>query len=194
MNYYAITDAPTPFNITNHTYWNLSGDLKRKITTHKLKLACSSYLPVRDDLIPLGEILTVQNTIFDLTSSTLLQDRLHLVDGGGEPGYDHCFVIDPMTNTHNTDTYSSSLKFVGELWDEESGRKLTLFSTQPGVQVYTGNFLSKDLNDFPHVQHNAICLETQHFPDSVNQPSFPNVILRPNEVYSHQAVFAFSIA
>lgn len=162
---------------------------------HKLHLSCSHYLPATDELLPTGEIRSVVDTLFDFLSSTSngkrLGDVVPLIDGGGQPGLDHCFTVDGYTETQRAD---GILRHVATATDEESGRQLICRATLPGVQVYTGNWLSPDTQEVsvhPHVQHNAICLETQHYPDSPNQPLFPSTILRPGQQYKHKAVFAF---
>lgn len=192
MTYEAVTDAKTPVNLTNHCYWNLSGNLKRKVLEHKLKLSCAKYLPVTADSIPTGELADVAGTVFDFTGDdVVLGERIPLINGGGKPGVDHCFVVNGDAVTRTFGEYS--MRHIAELSDKVSGRTLTVWGTQPGVQVYTGNFLSEDLHEAPHTVHNAICLETQHFPDAVNQPSFPTVILLPNQKYSHASLFSLGL-
>jgi aldose 1-epimerase len=130
-------------------------------------------------------------TPFDFTSSvdngTLLGERIPLIDGGGSPGIDHTFIVDEKES-------ASGLRHIATLTDPYSGRQLILHGTQPGVQVYTSNFLSQDPEAFPFIQHNAICLETQHFPNSINEPSFPDCVLRPGEIYHHEGLFSFRVA
>ena len=182
----------------------------------KLRLSCSRYLPVDKTQIPTGELNAVENTFFDFTSHAGSADRngrflgevIPHVDGGGRPGIDHCFVVSeepapapaPAPETAGVacqawvpTSFSSapSLRHVATLTDEASGRQLVLHASQPGVQVYTANWLSLDAEDAPHTQHNAICLETQDFPDAPNQPQFPDTILRPGKEYRHRAVFSF---
>jgi len=215
MSYIANTDTITPINLTNHTYWNLSGNLKQPITSHELQLYCNGVIPVNQHSIPLGEVVDVQDTVFDMTAKTLLGSVIPLVSGGGRPGIDHCYVVSDTAeryNRNNTiiDSHINNykhkykhkgkkevallpLKHMAELVDETSGRCLSIYGTQPGLQVYTGNFLSEDEKEAPHTQHNAICLETQHFPDSVNQPVFPSIMLEPDDTYCHRSVFAFKI-
>lgn len=165
-------------------------------------LSSNYYLPVDETQIPTGEIKSVENTMFDLTKfssdnsstnvnayGTSLGSVVREIDGSGRSGYDHCFVVNNSIGNEN----KNQLNHVATLTDELSGRQLILHSSQPGVQVYTANWLSEDESEHPFTQHNAICLETQHFPDSVNQNSFPNVILSPGEEYNHSSVFSFRL-
>ena len=171
--------------MTNHTYWNLSG-FKNKIYNQDLLLNCSKYLPVDDTQIPIGEISNVENTPFDFRyGNKLSKETLDMIDGGGRNGLDHCFVIDGELNT---------LKHVATLSDDISGRMMTVYATQPGVQIYTANWLEMNNdNANPYTQHNAIAIETQHFPDSPNKNNFPTSILRPGQSYQHLAEFVFSV-
>eukprot|EP01041_Mallomonas_annulata_P002369 gene2369-4598_t len=192
IDYKATSSEQTPINLTNHTYWNLSGNFKDKVLGHKLQLSSDHYLPVDVHSIPTGDVTSVNNTPYDFTTPALLGDRIPVIDGGGEPGIDHCFVVNNNTSAilQSKTTDEIPLKHMATLSDEKSGRQIALYGSQPGVQVYTGNFLSKDDSCFPHTQHNAICLETQHFPDSVNQPHFPTTILSP-DTRSHAQVCSF---
>ena len=211
ISYHAETHGKaTPINLTNHTYWNLSGNCSRKIYDHRLELSCDRYLPVDDTQIPLGELAPVEGTAFDLrtdpdnTYGKLLRDVILNIDGGGRPGLDHCFVVDGALEDGQTMSGAEPmLRLVALLTDETSGRQLICEASQPGVQVYSANWLSEPNNDstyssssigetdHPHTQHNGICLETQHFPDSVNQPQFPSAILRPGETYRHKTIMTF---
>jgi len=195
INYEATTNKKTAVNLTNHTYWNLSGNLKDKIYDHRLLLSCDYYLPVDDTLIPTGELRSVsdhRSPEFNLLSTNStnqlgkkLGDVIPLINGGGKPGFDHCFVV-------NREEYEV-LPHVATLTDIKSGRQLILHATQPGVQVYTANWLSENSDHYPFIQHNAVCLETQHFPDAINHPNFPTVLLSPNEVYRHTSRFSFRL-
>lgn len=190
-----VEGAATPINLTNHAYWNLSGDCKRKITTHRLALCCPRYLPFDEHQIPVGEERPVEGTLFDFgpgaegadTHGVLLADRVPLIDGAGQPGLDHCFCADRAAVS------AGDLVVMATLSDPESGRRMQVSGTQPGVQVYSSNWLSQDEAAHPFTQHNALCLETQHYPDSINQPQFPSCVLRPGEAqaYKHTATFLF---
>lgn len=185
MTFEATTTKATPVNITNHCYWNLSGNQTRNIYEQTLQLSCHAYLPVDETKIPTGELASVENTLFDFITPKRLGSVVPLVDGGGKSGIDHCFVIDNWLN-------NGTLYHTATLIDHEAKRQMIVETTQPSVQVYTGNFMSTEQSMFPFVQHNAICLETQHFPDSPNQSHFPNTILHPGEKYYHKAVYSFS--
>eukprot|EP01039_Chlorochromonas_danica_P000029 gene29-32_t len=210
MTYSAFTDKATVVNITNHAYWNLSGNLKDKIYDHHLQLASEAYLPSDNNLLPIGTACPVHGTPFDFTSERRLIEVMLDIDGGGRPGLDHCFIITDSTESdeaerreeqgHNDDGVDESeettrikLHYAAKLYDPTSGRELILRTTQPGVQVYTANWLSLSPTDAPHCQHYAICLETQHFPDSPNRPEFPSTTLLPGEAYLQTSIFSFRV-
>lgn len=174
----ATTDAATPVNIINHTYWNLSGDDQSEILDHELQLMADAFLPTTPGFIPTGERASVQGTPMDFTRSTKVGDR---IEDDFEPlrlagGYDHCWLV--------RDADGETLQSTAILHDPTSGRVMEVFTNQPGVQFYTGNFLPKP--------RTGLCLETQAFPDSPNQADFPNCVLKPGETYKHSVVFRFS--
>lgn len=169
FEYWATTDAPTPVNLTNHTYWNLAGS--KSVLDHELTLNCPWYLPSDEGLIPTGEVRPVAGTPFDFSPAKPIGRDLAAVPGG----YDHCMVVGKGPG---------SLGLVASVRDPSSGRSMKVWTTKPGVQLYTGNFLQGD----EHPKHAGFCLETQHFPDAPNRGHFPNAILRPGETYHHRTV------
>jgi len=186
--YRATTDAPTVINISQHTYFNLLGEGKGTILDHELMLNADSYTPVNERLIPTGEIAAVEGTPMDFRTPTRIGERVNddfeqLVFG---KGYDHNWVL-------NMD--EDELSLAATLYCEENGRYLEVFTTEPGVQFYCGNFLDGSLtgkSGATYEHRTGLCLETQHFPDTPNQPEFPSAVLRPGEKYYHKTVFKFS--
>ena len=182
---------------------NLSGNLQSKVLDHTLQLSCDRYIPVTTPAaIPTGEIAPVSGTPFDFTTEKALSEGILHIEGGGQQGIDHCFVVtDALVNgvyTHDPAAQRADkttfLRRIATFTDAVSGRRMTVSGTQPGVQVYTANFLSQDPAAHPFVQHNGLCLETNHFPDSPNNAHFPSTVLRPSDApYFHQTVHAFSV-
>lgn len=183
ITYLCNTDKATLVNLTNHTYFNLSGNHKEKIYNHKLKLNCDYYLPNNEHQIPIGNKEEVKNTVFDYSTPDqyLAYEKLTYIDSGGRVGIDNTFIVN---NYNHIDNYKSNndifhlninelpdliLLPIAAYSDEKSGRLLNITSTLPGVQVYTANHLSLDENDFPYTQHNGICFETQYYPDACNK-------------------------
>ncbi|MDC7125048.1 MAG: galactose mutarotase [Spirochaetales bacterium] len=195
FNYEAITDKDTPINITNHTYWNLSGGKKDNILSHDLELNCKSYLPVDEVLIPTGEIKNVSDTPFDFSVMKKIGKEINNVDGG----YDHCWVTSNFSDSYSANGNENLVNNLKEsapsaiAIEEDSGRKLELFTTLPGIQFYAGNGLENETGrDSVYKKHGAFCLETQNFPDSPNKDNFPSPILKPGEKYIHSTMIRFS--
>lgn len=187
ISYEANTDKETIVNLTQHTYFNLSGNFTKPITDHELQLNAKQFTPVNSTLIPTGELKAVAGTPFDFTTSKLIGKDIDAKDEQLKlgKGYDHNWVLE-----------GSGMRTIGTLYHAESGRMMEISTTEPGVQFYSGNFLNGKYdtktggkNDF----RTGLCLETQHFPDSPNQPSFPSTVLKPGETYKTKTIYKFSV-
>ncbi|MBQ0096933.1 MAG: galactose mutarotase [Bacteroidales bacterium] len=189
ISYEATTDAPTVINMTNHSYFNLSGDpANHSICEDRLFINSESYTPTDKLLIPTGEIATLEGTPLDFRLPQTIGDRIDndfaALNFAG--GYDHNWIL------NDTDELVPDVI----LSCEDTGITLTVFTNEPGIQVYTGNFLNGTLTGKNGVTYNrrtGICLESQHFPDSPNKPEWPTTVLRPGETYTSHCVFAFSV-
>jgi aldose 1-epimerase len=178
----AETDKPTPVNLCNHTYSNLS-EADTSVLGHILTMYADQFTQVNQELIPTGELPFVRGTAMDFNNSVAIGERIAKVKGG----YDHNYVLQKK---------AGELAMAAQVYDPRTGRQLEVLTTQPGVQFYTGNFLDgtiKGKGGKVYQKHFGFCLETQHFPDSPNQPAFPNTILKPGEKFIQKTVWRFSV-
>ena len=189
IKYTATTDKPTIVNLTNHSYFNLSGDPTHPVTDNGLRVIASGYTPVDSTYMTTGEIASVEGTPFDFRSARTVGEKIkdfsnEQIKNGN--GYDHNFVLDNEGSINNPAV---------ELYSPESGILLTVYTNEPGVQVYSGNFLDGSVTGkkgITYNQHAGICLETQHYPDSPNKSQWPSVRLNPGETYNSECIYKFS--
>ena len=189
IEYQATTDKKTVVNLTNHSYFNLTGDPSKTILDHELELVAHGFLPVDSTLIPTGELREVEGTPFDFLLSTRIGDR---IDADNQQikfgnGYDHCWIFNEQSN---------QLKYAGAVYEPISGRQMNFYTTEVAVQLYCGNFLDGSIigkNGQTYGHRTGLCLETQHYPDSPNQPEFPTTTLNPGEEYRSTTIYEFTV-
>ncbi|MBL7736289.1 MAG: galactose mutarotase [Chitinophagaceae bacterium] len=183
IEYLATTDKGTPVNLTNHAYFNLSAGKDSTVLGHTLTVNADHFTVVNDKQIPTGALDSVKGTPMDFNQPLAIKTNIDKVPGG----YDHNWALRKST--------PGEPELAATLYHQGTGRRLEVFTTEPGIQVYTGNFLDGSLTGKygrKYVKHSGICLETQHFPDSPNHPSFPSTLLRPGEKYRQTTIYKFS--
>lgn len=187
IEYQASTDQTTIVNLTNHSFFNLSGNARQDILGHELSIYADAFTPTDTDLIPTGELLSVEGTALDFRTPHSIGSRIHSEDVHLRTagGYDHNFVL-----------RNRGLRHAATLFEPVSGRVLETFTTEPGMQLYSGNFLDGSVtgkNGRRYEKHLGVCLETQHFPDSPNQPDFPSTVLHTGQTFNSKTIYAFKV-
>jgi aldose 1-epimerase len=188
IDYHAVTDHATPINLTNHSYFNLKGEGKGDILGHIVRVAAHKIVEVDSDMVPTGKLLDVKGTPFDLNTPVTIGDKIdsdsvQLKHAGG---FDHCHVLDSTGGT---------LAWAAEVYEPESGRVIEVLTEEPGIQFYCGNWLDGSCigkSGISYGRRHGFCLETQHFPNSINHKAFPSTILRPGETYETTTLYRFS--
>jgi aldose 1-epimerase len=183
MEYTARTDKPTVVSLTNHAYWNLAGPAASDVLGHRLTINAGEYLAADESLIPTGEVKSVEGTPLDFRKPETIGARVGQLPATG--GYDHGYVL--------AKARPNELTFAARVVEPASGRVMEVWTTYPGVQLYTANKLKLKAGDKTYGPYAGLCLETQYYPDSPNKPQFPSTVLRPGEVYHHLTVHKFSV-
>ena len=184
MDHVATTDTTTLVNLTNHSYFNLNGAGSETVLDHSLEMVASHYTPTDERLIPTGEVLPVDGSVLDFRFPRIIGDRIDELENTPSRGYDHNFVLDDVDGT---------LRHAATLHHLASGRRLEIWTTEPGLQFYSGNFLEGQpgKGGLSYARRSALCLEPQRFPDAIHHPHFPSVVLRPGDEYRHEMQFRF---
>jgi aldose 1-epimerase len=186
IEYSATTDKASPVNLTSHSYFNLSGGNDENILNHKLKINASRIVEVGEGYVPTGKLKGIENSELDFTSPRKISN------GNGEGnGFDYSWVVNPSTSLRTKDELTEAVS----LMHEESGRRMTVYTTQPAIHFYSGHLLDGQMQDTKkgkeYGKYAGLCLEAQHFPDSPNHPEFPNTIVKPGELYREKTVYSF---